>query len=132
MKANMRLISKHRKFSEEFKKQIVKEFESGKYSVPQLEKLHRINNRSIYNWIYKFSTYNEKGYRILEMKKSSTSKIKDLESRIKELEQVVGQKQIKIDYLEKMMEIAKDELDIDLKKNFNTPLSPGSEKTQIK
>jgi len=66
------------------------------------------------------------------MKKSSTSKIKDLEKRIKELEQAVGKKQIKIEYLEKMIEIGKEEYNIDLKKNFNTPPSSGSSKIKIK
>ena len=51
---------------------------------------------------------------------------------IKELERTVGRKQIMIDYLEKMMEIAKDELDIDIKKNFGTPQSTGSGKTSKK
>lgn len=130
MKANVRLIKKHRKFSEDFKKNLVNEFEKGMYSVVQLEKLHRINNRTLYRWIYKYSTFNEKGSRIIEMKESSSKKIKDLEKRIKELERTVGLKQIKIDYLDKMIEIAKDELDIDIKKNFDTLQSPGSEKTK--
>ena len=130
MKANVRLIKKHRKFSEEFKKNLVKEYEKGMYSVPQLEKLYRISNRSIYDWIYKYSTFNEKGSRIIEMSKSSSHKVRELESRIKELERAVGLKQIKIDYLDKMIEIAKDELNIDIKKNFDTLQSPGSEKTK--
>lgn len=132
MKANIKLIRKKRNYSQEFKNQIVKDFETGKFSVPQLEKLHGIDNHTIYNWIYKYSNFNERGYRIMEMKKSSTSKIRDLEDRIKELERVVGQKQIMIDYLDKMIEIAKEELDIDLKKNFNTPQLSGSGKTKIK
>ena len=132
MKANVKLIKKHRQFSEAFKKQIVKEFESGKFSVSQMEKLHGISNKSIYKWIYKFSTFNEQGYRIVEMKRSSTSKVKELENRIKDMERVVGQKQLNIDFLEKMMEIAKDELGVDVKKNFNTPQSPGSVITQKK
>ena len=130
MKANVRLIKKHRKFSEEFKKSLVRDYETGRFSVLQLEKLHKINNRSLYSWIYKYSTFNEKGSRIIEMKESSYKKIKDLEKRIKELERTVGLKQIKIDYLDKMIEIAKDELDIDIKKNFDTLQSPGSEKTK--
>ena len=130
MKANIRLIKKHRKFSEEFKKNLVMEFEKGMFSVPQLEKLHRISNKSIYRWIYKYSTFNEKGFRIIEMKQSSTQKVRELEKRIKELERTVGLKQIKIDYLDKMIEIAKDELNIDIKKNFDTLQSPGSEKTK--
>jgi transposase-like protein len=130
MKPNVRLIQKHRKFTDEFKRQIVKDFESGKFSVMQLEKLHGISNRSIYKWIYKFSTFNEKGYQVVEQKHSSNKKLKELASRIKELERMVGQKQIKIDYLEKMIDIAKEELDIDIKKNSDTSPSAGSGKTK--
>jgi transposase len=132
MKANLRKVKKYRQYSDDFKKQIVSDFESGQFSVPQLERLHGISNNSIYKWIYKFSTFNEKGYRVVEMKNSSDKKVKDLELRIKELEGMVGRKQIMIDYLEKIMEIAKDELDIDIKKNYGTPQSTGSEKTKKK
>jgi len=68
MKANVKLISKQRLFSEEFKKSIVNDFESGKFSVLQLERLHNISSRSLYNWIYKYSQSNGKGQRIVEMK----------------------------------------------------------------
>lgn len=132
MKANVRSIRKQRRYSVEFKKKLVADFESGKYSVPQLERLHGISNSTIYNWIYKFSIFNEKGFRVVEMKDSSNKKMKELEARIKELEQTVGRKQIMIDYLEKMMDIAKEELDIDIKKNFATSQSPGSGKTKKK
>jgi|TARA_R110002051_G_C8670607_1_gene490368 transposase len=132
MKANVRSIRKRRKYSIEFKKRIVNDFESGKLSVPQLEKLHGIGNSLIYGWIYKFSTFNEAGFRVIEMKDSSSKKMKELEARVKELESAVGRKQIKIDYLEKMMDIAKEELDIDIKKNFATPRSTGSGKTKKK
>jgi len=132
MKANVKLISKHRKFSEGFKKSIVNDFESGKFSVLQLERLHNIGNTLIYKWIYKYSRSNERGQRIIEMKDSSTQKLKILEQRIKELEQTVGKKQIQIDYLEKMIDIAKTELDIDIKKNSNTPQSSGSATTKRK
>lgn len=127
MKANLKNIRKNRHYSEDFKREIVSVFESGKFSVPQLEKLYGIHNVTIYNWIYKFSTFNEKGFRVIEMKESSIDKLKQLEQKVKELEQIVGQKQIKIDYLEKMIDIAKDDLNIDIKKNYNTPQSTGSE-----
>lgn len=129
MKPNIRTIRKKRYYSKEFKRQIVSEFEKGVHSVPQLEKLYGISNALIYNWIYKFSTFNEKGSRIIEMKDSSTKKLKFLEQRIKELERIVGQKQIRIDYLEKMIELAEEDLEIDIKKNSDTPQSTGSVKT---
>ena len=132
MKANVKLISKQRRFSEEFKKSIVSDFESGKFSVIQLERLHNIGNPLIYKWIYKYSRSNERGQRIVEMKDSSTQKLKALEQKVKDLEQTVGKKQIQIDYLEKMIDIAKDELNIDIKKNSNTPQSSGSKRTKRK
>lgn len=127
MKANIQLIKKRRSFSEEFKRSIVSDFESGKFSVQQLSQLHNICDRVLYRWIYKFSTFNKKGYRIVEMKESSETRLKELQQRIQDLEQIVGQKQIKIDYLEKMIEIAKDDFQIDIKKNFSTLHSNGSE-----
>ena len=127
MKANIKNVRKNRHYSEDFKREIVSVFESGKLSVLQLEKLYGISNSLIYNWIYKFSTFNEKGFRVVEMKESNIDKLKHLEQKIKELEQIVGQKQIKIDCLEKMIDIAKEDLNIDIKKNYNTPQSTGSE-----
>lgn len=58
--------------------------------------------------------------------------MKELEVSVKELEEVVGRKQIMSDYLEKMMEIAKDELDIDIITNFGSPQSTGLGKTKKK
>lgn len=130
MKANLKQLRKNRTYSEEFKREIVSLFEKGKFSVIQLEKLYDVHNVTIYNWIYKFSTFNEKGIRVVEMKESSITKLSELEKKVKELEQIVGQKQIKTDYLEKMIDIAKDELNVDIKKNFNTSQSTGSAQTK--
>jgi transposase-like protein len=129
MEKNVRLLRSPRKFTTDFKRKIVKDFEQGTMSVGQLSKLYGIANTQIYSWIYKFSIFNEKGSRIVEMKDSQSAKFKELEQRIKDLERNVGQKQIMIEYLEKMIDLAKEELNIDIKKNFATPQSNGSKKT---
>lgn len=129
LKNGKRIISK-RKFAEEFKRKLVEEFEKGVMSVYQMERFYGVSNNLIYSWIYKYSTYNEKNIRIVEMKDSQINKVKELEEKVKELERAVGQKQIMIDYLEKMIELAKDDLGIDIKKNCNTPLSGGSKTTE--
>lgn len=132
MKPNVRLLRKHRQYSDEFKKRIVTDFESGEFSVNQLSKLHGIANQVVYRWIYKFSNFNEKGFRVVEMKDSSSKKMQELEARNKELEAALGRKQIQLDYLEKIVELAKSEFDIDIKKNYSTPQSTGSGKTKKK
>jgi transposase-like protein len=129
MKANLKSINKTRRFSDDFKKSIVSEFEKGNFSVLQLSRLYSVHFQSIYRWIYKFSTFNEKGYRIVEMEESASKKLKDQEARIRELERAVGQKQLKIDYLEKLIEIAGKDLGLDLKKNSDTQHLSGTRKT---
>ena len=57
--------------------------------------------------------------------KDSQAKKKQLEARIKELEKAVGQKQMNIDYLEKMIDLAKEHYNIDIK-NSNNLNSGGS------
>ena len=129
MKANLKRLRKQRKFSDEFKRSIVAEYESGRLSAAQLGRLHSLQEALVYRWIHKFSTFNIQGARIVEMKDSTSKRVRDLENKVKELERMVGQKQITIDYLEKMIEIAKDEFQIDIKKNYNTPQSTGSGET---
>ena len=132
MRANLKQIRKQRKYSEDFKKSLVDSFEKGEFSVPQLEKIYGIRNALIYNWVYKFSKFNEKGCRIVEMENSNQNKLKQLTSKVKELEQIVGQKQIAIEYLEKMIELAKTDLNIDIKKNYSLLPSVGSDLTKKK
>lgn len=122
-------INRLRRFSEDFKLKLVKEYEQGFRSVPELEKFYDVGNASIYSWIYKYSTYNKKSIQVVEMKDSQLLKLKQMEARIIELERAVGQKQMNIDYLEKMIDLAKEEFDIDIKKNSDTPPSGGFKST---
>lgn len=96
------------------------------HSVLEISKIYDIAVQIIYDWIYKYSRYNKKSIKVVEMKDSQVHKIKQLETRVKELERVVGQKQMNIDFLEKMIELADEHFNIDIKKNSNTQQSGGS------
>lgn len=130
MKANVKMIRKVRRYSKEFKQMVVSEYESGKFTVYQLEKLYGVCNPSVYNWIYKYSTFNEKDYRIVEHKQSSTNKLKQLQKENEGLKAKVGEKQILIDYLEQLIKVASEELKTDIKKNFDTLQSSSSKETK--
>ena len=123
-------IRRKRKFSEDFKLKIVKEYESGEFSVVEMTKIYDISYQTIYNWIYKYSKYNNQSIQVVEMKDSQAHKMKQMEARIKELEQAVGQKQMNIDYLEKMIDLAKEHYDIDIIKNSNSQHYGGSKNTK--
>lgn len=62
--------------------------------------------------------------------KSDTQKIKALEARIKELERMVGQKQILIEFKDKMIEIAENTYGVDIKKKVGSKLSSGTTTTE--
>ena len=52
-----------------------------------------------------------------------------LQEQIKELERALGQKQIKIDFLEKQIEIAEETYQVDIKKKLNSKRSTGTGST---
>lgn len=126
MLKNGKRIKKKRTFSEDFRKKVVGEYESGEHSVRDMERIYRLSSSVIYSWIYKYSAYNKKSVQVVEMKDSKMEILKRMEARIKELERAVGQKQMNIDYLEKMIDLAGEHYGIDIKKNLNTPRSGGS------
>jgi len=119
-------LRKVRYFSDTFKRKIVKDIEQGLYTVLQVSRLHEVSSNSVYRWLYKYSKHHRKGTRqVIEME-SEANKTKQLLEKLAKVEQTVGQKQMHIDYLEKLVEIASEELGIDLKKNFDTKSYPFS------
>jgi len=132
MKSRIRKVKKYRKFSEEFKKSIVEQYESGRSSTKELSEQNNIDQRLIYNWIYKFSTFNKKGYRIVEHINSNTNLLRQLKEENQGLKAVVGEKQMRIEYLEKLIALAEQELKVPIKKNSNTPQSNTSGKIKTK
>lgn len=107
-----------RVFSKEFKKERVSDYESGKLTVLEMSKLYSVGANTVYRWIYKYFSYNSKGLKVVEMEKSSTEKITGLETKVAELERLLGRKQIQLDYFEAMIELAKEEHNIDFKKKL--------------
>ena len=125
-------LHKRRAYSEEFKLARVKEYETGEFTVKEISRIFQIARIVLYRWIHKYSTYNKRATVLVEMKDSASKRLKDYEKRISELEQALGQKQLKIDFLEKIVELAKERFNIDLKKNSDTPPLTGSSKTKQK
>jgi transposase len=130
MKSKKRELRVNRYFSDEFKIQKVKEIEQNLISVTQISKEYSVTRWSIYNWIYKYSNHLKKGINQVVQMESEQEKNKKLQQRIAELERIVGQKQIQIDFLEKMIEIGEKELGVDLKKKPSTQPLTGSDKTK--
>jgi transposase len=118
-----------RYFSEDFKKQKVREIEKNLLGISELCREYDLSRTSVYNWLYKYSKMIKKGERQIVERKSDTRKMQELQERIKELERVVGQKQLLIDFQQKMIELAEQTYDVDIKKKLKSKLSSGTGQT---
>jgi hypothetical protein len=58
---------------------------------------------------------------------SESYKTQRLQQKVAELERIIGQKQLEIDFLNKLLEIGSEEIGYDLKKNFSTKLLNGTD-----
>lgn len=125
-------LRQRRQFSPTLRKQIVGLIESGKLSVAAASREYLVSATSIYRWIYRYSTYNKKGTVLVVDKDSQTEKLKQMQQRIAELEQAVGHKQMQIDYYEKFIDLASEEVGQDLKKKYDSAASSGSSPTKKK
>lgn len=119
-----------RYFSEEFKRQKVADIEKRLITIAELSRDYQVSRTAIQKWLYKYSTMKKKKEKLVYESESEAVRVKQLQDRIKELERAVGQKQIKIDFLEKMIEIAEEDLKIDIKKKHSTKPSTGSKSTE--
>jgi transposase len=119
-------IQERRIFSEELRKKVVKDLVSKRTTIKQMANEHQVSRNTLYQWIYKYSPYHEQKCTLVVQMKSEEAKNQDLRARVAELERAVGQKQLEIDFLNKLLEVGSSELGFDLKKNFSTPPSNGT------
>lgn len=118
-----------RYFSESFKRDKVRDYERNLVTIAEISRVYNVSRSAIYKWIYKYSNQYKREERQVVEKKSDTRKIKALQEKVKELEQIVGQKQIQVDFYAKMIEIAEEEFDIKIKKKSSSTHFDGSGKT---
>ncbi|ONF92324.1 transposase [Leptospira santarosai] len=107
-----------RRFSEPLKRQIVNDIETKVTTIAEVSREYTVTRNAIYKWIYSYSKNRKKGVRTVIEENSVSTKLEILKSKIKELESVIGQKQMKIDFQEKMIELAEKEYSVDIKKKF--------------
>ena len=118
-----------RQFSDSFKLKKVREIETGKTKITDICREYEVSNTSVYKWINKYGLMKEKKERLIIESESDTKQLISLKKRIAELERLVGQKQIQIEFKDKMIEIAEDLYGIDIKKKLSSERLNTSGKT---
>lgn len=126
--SKLQIKSKYtRTFSEAFKRAKVKDLDAGLLSIKEICETYEVSRTSVYKWLYKYSPHHSKGSIQVVQMKSEAHKSKEFKQRISELEQALGRKQMELDYLNKLIELASEEFGYDLKKNFEAKHLSGSE-----
>jgi transposase-like protein len=122
---------RQRKFSDNFKIQKVREIETGQTKVSEICSQYQVASKNVYLWIDKFGSMkkNKKEHMVVETD-SDTRQLIELKKRVSELERIIGQKQILIDFQDKMIDLAEETYGVDIKKKFFSTPSSTSGKTE--
>ena len=121
----------NRYFSDGFKIKKVSEIDRNITTIAEISREYQVSRTSVQKWILKYSDMRKKGIKQVIEAKSDTRKIQQLKQQIKELEQVIGQKQLLIDFQQKVMELAEDEYGVDIKKKFGKKPYSGTGTTGV-
>lgn len=105
-----------RTFSQEVKLDLVKKIEQGDLRVLDVVETYGVSKTAVYKWLRKYSDLYKKETRVVVEHKSISKKNRELQDHIKKLEQALGQKQMRIDYLEKVVEFASERSGEDIEK----------------
>ena len=119
-----------RHFSDSFKIQKVRELETDQTKVIEICSQYEVSQTAVYRWIEKFGIMKEKKERFIIESESDTRQLIELKKRLSELERIIGQKQIQIDFQNKMIDLAEETYGVDIKKKFFTPPSVTSGSTE--
>ena len=115
---NYSINSKYnRYFSESFKRTKVGEIQQKLLTISQVCELYEVSRTTVYKWIYAYSNL-EPGVKMVVEMESESLKTKELLERNAELERFIGQKQLEIDYLQKILELSSKDLGYDFKKKY--------------
>ena len=110
----------NRQFSESFKVKKVQEIERGITRISEICREYEVSDNAVRKWLTKYSTMKKKPERMIVESKSDTQTIIELKKQIAELERLLGQKQVQLDFKDAMIDVAEELYKIDIKKKLGT------------
>jgi len=104
-------------FSESFKKDKVRLYETGKMTISQLSKLYEVSETALYKWVSKYRM-TPASQRIVLETDSDYLQLLELQKRVDSMERLIGSQQIIIDYKEAIIKSASAHYGEDVEKKF--------------
>jgi transposase len=115
-------------YSEEFKWKVVQEVLTGKFSKEEARRVYNIkSNCAVLYWMRKFSgnnNYRQGGMPLdNQIEMGNMKELSEKDKRIKELEESLNREKLRADLWQKMVEIAEEQLNVDIRKKFGAKQS---------
>ena len=110
---------RRRRFSEEFRREQVALIEQGELSIADVSRLYEVRANNVRKWVKKYgktSRYDQ----VVITTKEEVNRIKDLEKEVENLKKIIGGQQVKVVYLEGLLNLAKKELGADFEKKVSS------------
>ncbi len=107
-----------RRYSEAFKKQVVREYEDGASAGSLREKYGIKGGSTVNSWVKKYGREGSRYKLMLIQKPEEQKRVKELEKRVQELEHALAQVMLEKLMLESLVEVIEAEEGTGLKKNI--------------
>lgn len=109
---------RRRSFSEEFKRAKVREIDQKVTRIADVCRQYEVSEHSVLRWVRLYSGQYMKSVRTIVESESDTKRLLEMQAKIAELERALGQKQLQLDFKDKMIELAERMYGVDIKKKF--------------
>lgn len=116
-------------YSEAFKRSVVAEVESGRYTPLEAAAAHQINFSSVYHWIRKLGGPDSQTRIVRLEMPEERNRIKELEKEKRALESALAKAHMKIVLLESTVQVYEQQVGAQGKKKPDTPSSDKPEPT---
>jgi transposase len=119
-----------RVFSEEFKRKKVREIEQQITTIAEVSRQYEVRENSVSKWMVKYGQNYMKGVRTIVESQSDTAKIAALKAQVAELQRIIGEKQVQLEFKDKIIDLAEEVYGVDIKKKLEPKPSAGTGNTE--
>lgn len=99
----------HRRFSEEFRREQVKLIEKGERTIAQVSQLYEVKRDNVRRWVKQYGVI-ERPEMIMIHTQEEVNRIKDLETQVTRLTEVIGKLHVEMLYKDELLDLAKQQL----------------------
>jgi len=123
---------KIKRYSETFRRQVVAEYEAGN-SIPSLNKKYGIHGmHTVQRWIQQYGRIGLRQEVVYIQTADEANQVRELEKRVKELEQALGKVMLEKLKLETILEVLEADVSEEVKKNAPTSSNSSTERSTRK